>query len=203
MITKKILSLVASIIKLFIIFVFFSINSNAEQNNSKYYFNDLGTLALMFHRFNENKYPSTNIRNEIFIEQLKEIEKLKMEFITFNKFEKIVKSNIDKNYLLLTIDDAFESFYLNAWPMLKQKKIPFILFVSTREIGKYGYMTWEEIKEVASYEFVTIGNHSHSHEYLIDWDEKKITTDIKTSINILKKKIRLFSKNFFISLWRI
>ena len=125
----------------------------------------------MYHRFNENKYPSTNIRNEIFIEQLNEINKSKIEFITFNKFEKVIKSNIDKNYLLLTIDDAFESFYLNAWPILKQKKIPFILFVSTREIGKYGYMTWKEIKEVASYEFVTIGNHSHSHEYLIDWDD--------------------------------
>ena len=56
--------------------------------------------------------------------------------LLFKKFEKIIKSNIDKNYLLLTIDDAFESFYLNAWPILKEKKIPFILFVSTREIGK-------------------------------------------------------------------
>ena len=90
----------------------------------------------MYHRFNENKYPSTNIRNEIFIEHLKEIKNLGIEFITFKKFEEIIKTNIEKNYLLLTIDDAFESFYLNAWPILKIKKIPFILFVSTREIGK-------------------------------------------------------------------
>ena len=49
---------------------------------------------------------------------------------------KLIKTNIDKNYLLLTIDDAFESFYLNAWPVLKKRKIPFILFVSTREVDK-------------------------------------------------------------------
>ena len=102
----------------------------------------------MYHRFDENKYPSTNIRNEIFLEHLKEINNLGIEFITFKKFEEIIKTNIDKNYLLLTIDDAFESFYLNAWPILKSKKIPFILFVSTREIGKYGYMTWKQIKEI-------------------------------------------------------
>ena len=95
----------------------------------------------MYHRFEENKYPSTNIRNEIFLEHLKEINNQGIEFITFEKFEKIIETNIDKNYLLLTIDDAFESFYLNAWPILKNKRIPFILFVSTREIGKYGYMT--------------------------------------------------------------
>jgi len=40
----------------------------------------------MYHRFDENKYPSTNIRNEIFIEHLKEINNLGIEFITFKKF---------------------------------------------------------------------------------------------------------------------
>ena len=128
----------------------------------------------MYHRFDENKYPSTNIRNEIFIEHLKEINKLGIEFITFKKFEEIIKTNIDKNYLLLTIDDAFESFYVNAWPILKNKQIPFVLFVSTREIGKHGYMNWEQIKELDSNNLVTIGNHSHSHEYLIDWKDDKI-----------------------------
>ena len=115
-----------------------------------------GIITLMYHRFEENKYPSTNIRNEIFLEHLKEINNLGIEFITFEKFEKIIKTNIDKNYLLLTIDDAFESFYLNAWPILKNKKIPFILFVSTREIGKHGYMTWEHIKEVALSDLVKL-----------------------------------------------
>jgi len=136
-----------------------------------------GVIALMYHRFEENKYPSTNIRNEIFLEHLKEINNLGIEFITFEKFEKIIKSNIDKNYLLLTIDDAFESFYLNAWPILKNKRIPFVLFVSTREIGKYGYMTWKQIKEVVASDLVTVGNHSHTHEYLIDWEDEKINSD--------------------------
>ena len=150
----------------------------------------------MYHRFDENKYPSTNIRMEVFKQQLNEIEKEKIEFITFSKFEKIIKNNIDKNYLLLTIDDGFKSFYINAWPILKKKKIPFILFVSTREVGKYGYMTWEEIKEISSNEFVTIGNHSHTHEYLIDWSDEKIINDIKTSISIFKKELGFSPKVF-------
>ena len=150
----------------------------------------------MYHRFNENKYPSTNIRNEIFLEHLKEINNQGIEFIRFEKFEKIIKTNIDKNYLLLTIDDAFESFYLNAWPILKNKRIPFILFVSTREIGKYGYMTWKHIKEVAASDLVTIGNHSHTHEYLIDWEDDKIKSDLITSIKIFKKELGYSPKIF-------
>ena len=102
----------------------------------------------MYHRFNENKYPSTNVRNEIFLEHIKEINRSKIEFISFEKFKEVMKDGINKNYILLTIDDAFESFYVNAWPVLKMKKIPFVLFVSTREVGKNGYMSWEQIKEI-------------------------------------------------------
>jgi len=148
-----------------------------------------GVITLMYHRFEENKYPSTNIRNKVFAEHIKEINNLKINFISFKKFEEIIKNKIDNNYLLLTIDDAFKSFYLNAWPILKNKKIPFVLFVSTREIGKQGYMTWDQIKEVDSSDLVTIGNHSHSHEYLIDWEDEKIKSDLDTSIQLFKKEL--------------
>ena len=49
-------------------------NSNSEENNIKYYSNDNGILSIMYHRFNENKYPSTNIKMDIFIEHLKIIK---------------------------------------------------------------------------------------------------------------------------------
>ena len=61
---KKILSVAASIINLFIILILLNSNSKAEENNIKYYSDDMGTLALMYHRFNESKYPSTNIKYE-------------------------------------------------------------------------------------------------------------------------------------------
>ena len=60
---------------------------------------DKGVIALMYHRFNENKYPSTNIRNEIFEQHLEEINKSGLQFITFKKFEEIIKTNIDKSFL--------------------------------------------------------------------------------------------------------
>ena len=71
---KKILSLAASTIKLFIIILLFNSNSKAEENNIKYYSDDKGILSLMYHRFDENKYPSTNIQMDIFKEQMKIIK---------------------------------------------------------------------------------------------------------------------------------
>ena len=64
--TKKIFSLTASIIKVFIILLIFLSNSKADENNIKYYSGEVGTLSIMYHRFNENKYPSTNIQMDVF-----------------------------------------------------------------------------------------------------------------------------------------
>ena len=150
----------------------------------------------MYHRFEENKYPSTNIKNEVFLEHLNEINKLGIEFIDFKKFKKIIRTGMDKRYLLLSIDDGFESFYVNAWPILKSKKIPFILFVSTREVGKHGYMTWDQIREISENNLATIGNHSHTHDYLIDWDSSKIKLDLETSIKIFKDELGHSPKAF-------
>ena len=85
MTVKKILFVAASIIKLFIILILLSSNSKAQENNIKYYSDDMGTLALMYHRFNEQKYPSTNIQMNIFKNQI-EIIKEKYKFYDPNEF---------------------------------------------------------------------------------------------------------------------
>jgi len=185
---KKILSFAASIIKLFILFNFI-LNSNVFANNNKYYSNDKGILSIMYHRFNEDKYPSTNINMEIFKKQIELIEKQKINFISPNDFKLNFNIQKTKKEILLTIDDAFTSFYQNAWPYLKEKKIPFILFVSTEAVGNYGYMNWDQIKEIEKEEIAFIGNHSHSHEYFVEFDFNKFKKDIDTSIKIFNKNI--------------
>jgi len=181
---KKIFSAVASITKLFIILIFLISNSKGEENNIKYYSNDMGILSLMYHRFNENKYPSTNIQMDIFKEQIKIINQLNYEFykpIEFVKNFSIPKKN---KKILITIDDAYLSFYENAWPFLKNNQIPFILFVSTEAIGKFGYMNWDQIREIEKENFVNIGNHSHSHSYLVDLKIEEVLKDIEMSKKI-------------------
>ena len=143
----------------------------------------------MYHRFEENKYPSTNIRIKDFSEHIKIIEENNIIFINPKNFETNLKNNKLTRKILLTIDDGFLSFYKNAWPLLKEKKIPFILFVSTREVGAYNYMTWDQIKEISKEDFVEIGNHSHTHEYLADESNDLIREDIAKSISIFKKNL--------------
>ncbi len=112
-----------------------------------------------------------------------------MSFMILAFLVKILKNPKIKKKILITIDDGFKSFYKEAWPYLKSNKIPFILFVSTEPVGKNGYMTWDEIKEIDDSDIGYIGHHSHTHEYLIDMTEEDFIKDIETASKIFKKKL--------------
>jgi len=143
----------------------------------------------MYHRFNESKYPSTNIQMEIFDHHIKIIQDLNYNFYNPKFFVEEFEKPKSEKKILITIDDGFKSFYKEAWPYLKKNKIPFILFVSTEPVGKNGYMTWEEIKEVENFDFAFIGHHSHTHEYLIDMSNEDFIKDIEIASKIFQKEL--------------
>ena len=189
MIIKKILSFTASIINLFIFFIILTFNSYAQENNNEYFSNDEGVVSIMYHRFDEFKYPSTNISMDIFKKHVDLILDANLSFYHPKDFVNEFDVPKKEKKILLTVDDAFQSFYDNAWPYLKKNQIPFILFVSTEPVGNNGYMNWNQIKEIESSEFGVIGHHSHSHDYLIDKSEEVFLNDIKTSNLIFKEKL--------------
>ena len=198
--TKKLLSTLKAIesflpVKLIIkksfiiiLFIVFLIDTNNSYSQSKS-IGDYGIISIMYHRFDENKYPSTNIKIEDFKSHINLIKDSNFKFISHKEFEESLNKNNLNKKILLTIDDAFSSFYVNAWPYIKENKIPFILFVSTETVGKNGYMNWEQIIELENEDFAFIGNHSHSHKYLIDYNLENFSRDINKSINIFEKKI--------------
>tara|TARA_X000001036_G_scaffold193077_1_gene182074 strand:+ start:240 stop:1289 length:1050 start_codon:yes stop_codon:yes gene_type:complete len=193
--TKTIFSLAASIIKLIIFYLFF-LNAYAETVNKKYEPNEKGILALMYHRFEENKYPSTNIKIDVFKKHLNIIKENNISILNPKNFELEFNRVSKEKKILITIDDAFSSFYFNAWPILNKNKIPFILFVSTESVGKRGYMSWDEIREISKEDFVFIGNHSHSHDYLVKYEFEEFKKDILKSKKIFDKNLGRNSKFF-------
>ena len=150
----------------------------------------------MYHRFEENKYPSTNIKIVDFVKHINLIKENQFKFVNPNFFEENLLNHKNEKKILLTIDDGFKSFYDQAWPILKKEKIPFILFVNTREVGTRGYMSWKQIKEISKENFAHIGNHSYSHEYLIDMSNQEIVDDVNLAISDLKNNLG-YNSSFF------
>ena len=154
----------------------------------------------MYHRFDENKYPSTNIQMDVFVKQIDMIKNSNYEFYDIQKFIDNFNEPKNKKKILITIDDAFSSFYEIAWPFLKENKIPFILFVSTEPVGNNGYMTWDQIREVEKESFAYIGHHSHTHDYLIEKSDDEFINDIEIASKFFLRELgyipNLFSYPF-------
>ena len=62
-------------------------------NSSETDFDDFGIITIMYHRFEENKYPSTNIRINDFIQHLEMIKKNDIKFVNPTNFEEELKNN--------------------------------------------------------------------------------------------------------------
>lgn len=127
-------------------------------------------VVFMYHRFGEGAYPSTNVTLEQFEAQLDYLER---ENFTVWPLPKLVthlkqREPIPDKVVAITIDDAYESVFEHAFPMLQKRDMPFTVFVATDPVdeGLAGYMSWKQLRALHD-AGVTIANHGASHGYLV------------------------------------
>lgn len=159
---------------------------------SKLFANENSVAVFVYHRFGENNYPSTNIRINQFKKHLDELTKNNYNVVSTEEIVDALINNKDlpEKTVALTIDDAFFSIYKKAWPLLKEKKLPFTIFVSTGPLksNSKNYMNWEQIKEMDSHG-VTIGHHTKNHLHLVTKEKEKIISEIEEANNDFLKNL--------------
>ncbi|HPN85119.1 MAG TPA: poly-beta-1,6-N-acetyl-D-glucosamine N-deacetylase PgaB, partial [Victivallales bacterium] len=101
-----------------------------------------------------------------------QIEFLKSEGFSFISADDVIaasegRGQLPEKSVLLSFDDAYESFYINVFPLLKIYKIPAMLavvssWIEAGELPEYKkrFMTWEQIKEVSESGLVNVASHS-------------------------------------------
>ena len=162
-------------------------------------------VVFMYHRFGEDKYPSTNIKISQFIEQLDFLKHEGFSVWPLSKIERSLRNKIpfpDK-VVAITIDDAYLSVYQHAFPILKKRKLPFTVFISSENVDKKfsNYMTWQQLREMQN-NGMEAGNHSAHHEHLIRTNKtrtvwkKDVLADILLAQNRIKEELDVDAKLF-------
>ncbi len=142
---------------------------------------------FIYHRFGESRYPSTNIDLDLFASHMQYLHDSGKLVLPLSEIVKHLQSGrtIPPGTVALTVDDAFDSFLENAMPILRKYRFPVTLFVNTDGVGGRGYLDWQQIRQLER-EGVTIGNHTATHDYLLERKEgesldvwrKRVTEDI-------------------------
>lgn len=125
--------------------------------------------VFIYHRFDEARYPSTNISTEIFRSQLDYLKQNQYQVLSLGEVVRRLQLQEDfpEKSVALCVDDAFSSFGTTAMPILREFGYPISLFVNTDSVGSSGYLDWGQLKDLYA-EGVEIGNHTASHPYMVE-----------------------------------
>ncbi len=94
--------------------------------------------------------------------------------------------------VLITFDDGYASFAAKAWPLLRARSVPSLLFVVTDFVGRRSswdlplpgrrvwHLDWPELRALQA-EGVAIGSHSLSHRDLTRLDDLTLRRELEGS----------------------
>lgn len=153
---------------------------------------------FIYHRFNDARYPTTNTTLE---ELRKEFDYFKNNGYEVVPLEKLVravhaKEPIPDNWVVLTVDDNYKSFYEHGLTLFKEYHYPFSMFVyvgATEQ--KYGdFMSWEQLKETSKYGSLEF--HSLNHPHMTELSDEALKKDFDEGLELFEKRLGMKPRYF-------
>ena len=90
--------------------------------------------------------------------------------------------------VVLTFDDGYEDFFTAARPILRALDLKATVYIITGRVGQPGYMTWEQIQQLADEGF-TIGSHTVTHLSLPTLSAANLATELTRSRQTLEETL--------------
>lgn len=126
-------------------------------------------IVLMYHHITDETVDmnvSCKCKVDDFKRTLKKLRSEGYQFLSVQTSLEIIQQKSDLKFAVVTFDDVPDNVYFNAYPILRELQIPFILFVTTSFINKPGFLSVEQIKEMALNPLCSIGSHAVTHSML-------------------------------------
>lgn len=154
-------------------------------------------IILQYHHVSNRTPPITSISPARFAEQMDWLASHGFQIWPLEKLVNYVRHDkpTPQHVAAITFDDAYESIYTTAFPILKKHGWPFAIFVATKYVnsGDRFYLSWSQLEEMQA-AGATIGNHTYDHPHLIRrkkgesdaaW-RKRITNEITHAAHMIR-----------------
>jgi len=149
-------------------------------------------VIIMYHRFGEDSYPSTNVRIEQFEDHIRTLTTGPYTVLPVDEIVAALRAGRDlpDRTIGITIDDAYRSVYTEAFPRLKAAGLPFTLFMATDPVdqGLPDFLTWDQIREMRD-AGTDIGAHSASHLHMTEASAETNRAEMERSLKRLKEEL--------------
>jgi peptidoglycan/xylan/chitin deacetylase (PgdA/CDA1 family) len=133
-----------------------------------------GASLLIYHRVGGASTDELDVSTEDFRAQVDELAGRPVVGLD-DAVDAAERGDIDHR-IVLTFDDGFRDVYDNAWPLLRERDLPFTVYLTTGFVGgamrwegstakEQGApaLTWDQLREMVESGLCTVGNHTHTH----------------------------------------
>lgn len=159
---------------------------------------DLGTRVLIYHRVGGCSRDELDVEMGDFRSQVDLLADHPV--VPLDDAVNAIEAGDQASRVVLTFDDGFADAYTHAWPLLRERQLPFTVYLATAYIG--GSMRWEgstaraqdapalswpQLDEMVESGLCTVGNHTHSHvrpERLDDAEVDGCTDDVERRLGL-------------------
>lgn len=153
---------------------------------------------LMYHHIQTNPLPLNLTWAALFVspkqlnDQLEYLNSHNYHTVTLDDVTSALdgKTILPPNPVVLTFDDGYQSFYDNAYPLLKKYNMKGINFIITDVVGSGVYLTWNEIKTMDKSGLVSFGAHTKHHPFLTAISNILAKEEISGSKTELEKQLK-------------
>ncbi|SFX23796.1 polysaccharide deacetylase family protein [Marinospirillum alkaliphilum] len=129
---------------------------------------------LMYHHISSRTPPSTSTSPQRFREHLDLLERDGFQVWPLDRVVQHLQRRrpMPDRVAVITFDDGYISVYENALPLLKERGLPFTIFVNAQPINERHplHMSWAQLKEAKEAGGI-IANHTLTHPHMIRKEE--------------------------------
>lgn len=158
---------------------------------------------LTYHYIGNNPNPADKARDDLSVDpdkfdaQLGYLQSKGYTPITLDTLYAAIQGGmLPSKPIVLTFDDGYIDFYLNAFPILRKYGFRSVSFIPTGLMNQGYYMTWSQIKEIDASGLVAFEPHSVSHYNLAGMSGDRLTYQIVESKKVLESQLGK-KTNFF------
>lgn len=138
----------------------------------------------MYHLIMEepfNDYSALFVRPEDFETQLDKLNEAGYSYMFASEYH-----NTNVPSVILTFDDGYEDNYTTMFPILKAHHAKATIFLISGLLNTDGYLTTEQVKEMAASGYVYFGSHTRSHLDLRNLSEDNVREQFESSISAIE-----------------
>lgn len=164
-----------------------------------------GPRILIYHQVGVDLGREMEVSTEAFSRQLDWMQRhgeiVDLETAILRRME----TDADRLFVL-TFDDGFEDVFINAFPLMRHRGIPFTLYLTTQPIEtgesidpKFPDarpLAWDQVNEMIATGLVTVGAHTHTHPNLRLVAEDRIDLELGTADDLILLRTGITPRHF-------